>query len=963
MSQDLDPSVAYAHNTPQLDSEDVETANVLIQEAMRGDRFECRKPPLLMRGDCLELMGLLPDNSVDLIISDPPCDPMEGDGYLHPKTLNKMWAQYNRLLKPKGIVVLFACATRGNHRESSFLAKLITSNAEDFRYHMVWHKNNMTNPTNVTQTVLPLRDHEDILVFYRQPGTYNPQMTKKTGNKNGIGEKEKYPRSVIEGFKPIPRPFHPEEKPVPLLEYLVKMYSNPADVVLDNTMGSGSTGVASLKNNRGFIGIEINPLYYSHAEARVSIVQPGVQVEDTYGITDAVTDEVMLPDLKTKFDSVDYLQYYRAMEELQVPRFHIEDKIVEYLNQYFKIIHQPTYMVVEITYHITKHKTLIAGHHLSSEAQIKKRLQKCMFFDEIEEKLVPVYQIWAKHEKSEEYKELVFSPTEKQSEEQFNTFYGIQSYHDMLNLDFYQLKLDGIQIILDHVLALAGGDKFCMGYLLDWLAYPIQTGCKTEVAVIVRGLQGCGKNLFFSRLMGEKIYGMKYYTEIAGGSTMFENFNSHLSSKMYMVIDEPNKVSAKNRNLLKNYITSNKKEVRAKYQDAQILEDYTNFVFTCNEIPDDLLEFDDRRFFVIQHTGVHVQDLEYSSRLVKAIDEHYLDFYHFLKLRTINTFRVGRSPPQTKIKKKLRYTNIDPVFQYIRYLLEGGYYNSNGISLFGGAFFAKRADFFASCQKWCASEKIKHPAWKDVRSLQQVLQTKFPDHNWESTRKVEEDGVVGLVKVRQRVTARVFVFPNDNVMKKWLIDANLWMTEEEHEQEDTAERDAAKEYQEAQTIEITESQEEELEKNLKNTELINELCAGIAKLTTQGSITKDEAKIRAETKKEFENDPEMNAESYQTLLSERLQALSIKRGAQKPEREKSSTEQRFSSFCADVTADLGLEVSDDETPIDDEITEEDDEYAAMLSRYIELEEEVRRENERIQHVRQMDWESDHWDEE
>ena len=319
---------------------------------MRGDRFECRKPPLLMRGDCLELMGLLPDNSVDLIISDPPSGCTDGDGDAH-LNLNKMWAQYNRVLKPKGTVVLFACAIRGNHRESSFLAKLITSNAEDFRYHMVWHKNNMTNPTNVTQKVLPLRDHEDILVFYRQPGTYNPQMTKKTGNKNGIGEKEKYPRSVIEGFKPIPRPFHPEEKPVPLLEYLVKMYSNPADVVLDNTMGSGSTGVASLKNNRGFIGIEMKPLYYSHAEARVSMVQPGVQVEDTYGITDAVTDEVMLPDLKTKFDSVDYLQYYRAMEELQVPRFHIEDKIVEYLNQYFKII-----------------------HHLSSEAQIKKRLQK-----------------------------------------------------------------------------------------------------------------------------------------------------------------------------------------------------------------------------------------------------------------------------------------------------------------------------------------------------------------------------------------------------------------------------------------------------------------------------------------------------------------------------------------------------------------------------------------------------------
>ena len=127
----------------------------------------------------------------------------------------------------------------------------------------------------------------------------------------------------------------------------------------------------------------------------------------------------------------------------------------------------------------------------------------------------------------------------------------------------------------------------------------------------------------------------------------------------------------------------------------------------------------------------------------------------------------------------------------------------------------------------------------------------------------------------------------------------------------------------------------------------------IAKLTPRGSIcrsiTKDEAKIRAETKEEFENNPEMNAESYQTLLSERLQALSIERESQKPAK-------------TNVVENL-IDLSDDENPIDDEITEEDDEYAAMLSRYLQLEEEVKKENERIQHVRQMDWESDHWDEE
>ena len=264
MSQDLDPSNAYANSTPPLLSDDAEVAKALIEEAGRGDRFDCRKPPLLMRGDCLELMRLLPDNSVDLIINDPPygCTDNEWDTLLD---LDEMWAQYNRVLKPKGIVVLFACATRG---ESCFLAKLITSNAKDFRYHMVWHKNTPSNGT--AAKFQPLRDHEDILVFYRQAGTYNPQMTKKTNATKGRNydfyggksEIELHPRSVIEGFKTIPRPFHPTEKPVALLEYFVKMYSNPADVVLDNTMGSGSTGVAALKNNRGFIGIEMNSDYF-----------------------------------------------------------------------------------------------------------------------------------------------------------------------------------------------------------------------------------------------------------------------------------------------------------------------------------------------------------------------------------------------------------------------------------------------------------------------------------------------------------------------------------------------------------------------------------------------------------------------------------------------------------------------------------------------------------------------------
>ena len=148
-------------------------------------------------------------------------------------------------------------------------------------------------------------------------------------------------------------------------------------------------------------------------------------------------------------------------------------------------------------------------------------------------------------------------------------------------------------------------------------------------------------------------------------------------------------------------------------------------------------------------------------------------------------------------------------------------------------------------------------------------------------------------------------------MKQWLIDANLWMTEEEHENEDTAEREAAREYQEARKIEITESQgsddEEELAKNLENTKLIDEICAGVAKLTTNPDPKPEQSGLTDDDEKSLDEEK----------LNEMRQ----------------------------------------------ELQEKEDEYAAMLEKLLNEEEATRRENERIQHIRNMEWESDYWDDE
>nr|DAG49956.1 MAG TPA: adenine-specific methyltransferase [Bacteriophage sp.] len=237
----------------------------------------------LLQGDCLELMKDIPGASIDMICVDPPY------GTTHNKWDNvidpvKMWAQFNRIIKERGAILIFS--------QLPFAVDLINANRKMFKYEIVWAKTMPVGFLNANR--MPLRAHENILIFYKKLPTYNPQKIqgepyvmkcysysnnyygykcKETRNFDGL----RYPTDVLK----INNHFrnhrlHPTEKPVALLEWLVKTYTNPGDVVLDACMGSGSTGVACLNTGRKFIGIERDPGYFAIASDRLEHTSPGM---------------------------------------------------------------------------------------------------------------------------------------------------------------------------------------------------------------------------------------------------------------------------------------------------------------------------------------------------------------------------------------------------------------------------------------------------------------------------------------------------------------------------------------------------------------------------------------------------------------------------------------------------------------------------------------------------------------
>lgn len=254
----------------------MENKNDGTLEALRERERE--RESILWNGDCLELMKNIPDKSIDMILCDLPygTTACKWDIVI---PFEDLWEQYNRIIKDNGAIALFCC--------QPFTSVLVNSNLKGYKHHWIWLKNRGTGFQ--VAKYRPMMKTEDIIVFTKKGEkiNYYPQMIKldkpyfsrNSSSSNGTnplahfnsGGKmvdSKYPTNVLD-FSKVAKPLHPTQKPVPLLEYLIKTYTLESETVLDNCMGSGSTGVACKHLNRKFIGIELDRKYFEIAKNRI----------------------------------------------------------------------------------------------------------------------------------------------------------------------------------------------------------------------------------------------------------------------------------------------------------------------------------------------------------------------------------------------------------------------------------------------------------------------------------------------------------------------------------------------------------------------------------------------------------------------------------------------------------------------------------------------------------------------
>jgi site-specific DNA-methyltransferase (adenine-specific) len=231
----------------------------------------------LWNGDCLVEMKQIKSGSVDMILCDLPYG-VTKNAWDIVIPFDKLWEQYDRIIKDNGAVVLFG--------SQPFTSLMITSNLKHFRYCLVWEKNKFSDFLNAKRK--PMKTNEDIAIFYKKQPTYNPQYWYSTpytrwNTQSAVDKQTNYgshkenfvesdgkrlPTTVLK-FNRIERPTHPTQKPVDLLEWLIKTYSNEGDMVLDNCMGVGSTGIACKHLKRSFIGIELNKTYFDIANLSI----------------------------------------------------------------------------------------------------------------------------------------------------------------------------------------------------------------------------------------------------------------------------------------------------------------------------------------------------------------------------------------------------------------------------------------------------------------------------------------------------------------------------------------------------------------------------------------------------------------------------------------------------------------------------------------------------------------------
>lgn len=241
----------------------------------------------LLHGDCLELMAQIPDGSVDMILCDLPygTTACKWDSVI---PFEPLWAHYKRVIKRNGAIVLTA--------SQPFTTALISSNMKMFRYEWIWEKTNAVDFAMAKKRARKM--HENVCVFSEGQTTYNPQMQigkpytdkprARSNNVHGsnmpnlgiVNSGTRYPSSVVKISNGNNNMVHPTQKPVALMEYLIRTYTNEGETVLDNCMGSGTTGVACVNTRRNFIGIEKDDKYFAIAQARIEAALPALAPRD-----------------------------------------------------------------------------------------------------------------------------------------------------------------------------------------------------------------------------------------------------------------------------------------------------------------------------------------------------------------------------------------------------------------------------------------------------------------------------------------------------------------------------------------------------------------------------------------------------------------------------------------------------------------------------------------------------------
>lgn len=245
---------------------------------MKMEDFENK----VIEGDCLEIMKDIPDNSINMILCDLPYGTTqnEWDSVI---PLNKLWSEYERIIKDNGAIVLTS--------QGLFTNKLISSNEKLFKYKMVWIKSKATNFLNAKKQ--PLRKHEDICIFYKKQPPYNPMMVQGEAYDKGYrkdqhtgsyglfdtrhvkSDGERYPSDIVY-FKTAESEgevYHPTQKPIDLGRYLIRTFTNKGDIILDNACGSGSFLVSAILEGRRFIGIELNKNSVLHHEKKMDYIK------------------------------------------------------------------------------------------------------------------------------------------------------------------------------------------------------------------------------------------------------------------------------------------------------------------------------------------------------------------------------------------------------------------------------------------------------------------------------------------------------------------------------------------------------------------------------------------------------------------------------------------------------------------------------------------------------------------